>query len=350
LIAVNKDFNGTYPKRKMHIELMPDAKPVHTRPYAVPHSLKEAFKKELDHLVSIGVLEKAGASNWAARMFIIPKKDGRVRWVSNFRALNHYIKQQTYPMPLIQDILSKRAGYKYFTKLDISMQYYTFELMEDSKDLCTIATPFGKYRYCRAPMGVKTTPDFAQDVMENVLADMAKVEVYIDDIGIFSNDWKQHLQSLASILTRLQDNGFTVNPLKCKWGVQETNWLGFWLTPVGLKPWKKKVDAILHLQAPRNVKDVLSFFGAVAYYRNLYPKHAHHLAPLTELTKKDTMFKWTPEHQAAFDSVKALIAAETLCHYPNHNKPFHVYTDASDYQLGSVIKQDDQPVAFFLKS
>jgi hypothetical protein len=52
---------GTYPKGKMHIELMPNAKPVHTRPYAVPHSLKEAFKKELDHLVSIGVLEKAGA-------------------------------------------------------------------------------------------------------------------------------------------------------------------------------------------------------------------------------------------------------------------------------------------------
>ena len=66
---------GVYPHKKMDLDLRDNAKPLHSRPYAVPHSLQPTFKKELDHLVSIDVLEPAGSSEWAAGTFIIPKKD-----------------------------------------------------------------------------------------------------------------------------------------------------------------------------------------------------------------------------------------------------------------------------------
>eukprot|EP00804_Cyclotella_cryptica_P019383 CCRYP_018956-RA/>CCRYP_018956-RA protein AED:0.45 eAED:0.45 QI:0/0/0/1/0/0/2/0/105 len=104
-------FNGTlglYPHCKVHIELVPHAKP-------------------------------------ASPTFIILKKDGRVHWVSDLRQQNKVIKRRQYPLPIILDILHKRLGYKFFTKLDVSMQYYTFELDEESQDLCTIIMPFGKY-------------------------------------------------------------------------------------------------------------------------------------------------------------------------------------------------------------
>jgi hypothetical protein len=114
---------------------------------------------ELDHLVRIGVLASQQESDWALPSFITPKKYGRVHWISNLRQLSKVIICKQYPLLIITDILHICSGYKFFMKLDISMQYYTFKLDKESQDLCTIITLFGKYKYLRLPMGLKCSPD-----------------------------------------------------------------------------------------------------------------------------------------------------------------------------------------------
>ena len=115
---------GVYPHKKFNIKIKEDAVPQHSRPYAVPQVHLDAFKQELEHLVKIGAPSKNGTSKWESPTFIIPKKDGRLSWVSDLCKLNKIVVCHQYPLPIINDIMRNRNGYEYFSKLDISKQYY----------------------------------------------------------------------------------------------------------------------------------------------------------------------------------------------------------------------------------
>ena len=145
--------------------------------------------------------------------------------------------------------------------------------------------PFDKFKYNYLPMGLKCSPDFAQEVMENIMQDIEGTDMYIDDVGAISKCWEHHIDVLDQILTRLTENGFTVNPLKCEWAVKETDWLRYWLLPTGLQPCKK-VDSVLKT-ALNSLKELRGFWGCVNYYRTMRPKRAHILAPSRDRTDKN---------------------------------------------------------------
>ena len=71
------------------------------------------------------------------------------------------------------------------------------------------------------------------------------------------------------------------------------------------------------------------------------------MEPLTRLTAEKLKYKWEEEQQKAFEAIKSVISRETILAFPQFDKPFHVYTDASDYQLGAVIMQEGRPIAFY---
>jgi hypothetical protein len=212
------------------------------------------------------------------------------------------------------------------------MGYYHIPLDEESQKLCSFVMPWGKYRYKWLPMGIKVAVDVFQEVMTELFSDLDYVRVYLDDILIVDNgSLEDHMYKVSICLA---------NVCKSLFAVEELEYLGFWLTRTGIQPQPKKVEAVSRLTPPKTTRQLQLFLGMVNFYRDMWKGRSHVLAPLTELVSKIKAFQWKEEQQKAFELIKKIMSRETLLSFPDFSKPFHIYADASDYQLGSVIMQD----------
>ena len=357
-------FDGTlgdFETDPVNLELKKDATAYHGRPYPIPHSQLKVFKKEVERLCELGVLKRQPESEWGSPTFIIPKKNGQVRFLTDFREVNKQIIRTPYPIPKISSVLQEMEGFSYATALDLNMGYYTIRLDPDAQKICTIVLPWGKYSYLRLPMGISGSPDFFQEKMTNLMRTLEYVRTYIDDLLIITKDtYDDHLDKVEEVLRRLQKAGLRINVNKSSFALHEIEYLGYILTREGIKPQPEKVTAIQALREPTSVKELRKFLGMVQYYRDLWEKRSHLIAPLTDLvgecghtkvtrknkTKKKAWY-WSDAHQEAFDKIKEALAREVLLAYPKYGERFDIYTDASTRQLGAVITQDEKPIAFF---
>jgi len=351
LSKYNSLFDGTlgvWKSEPVHLELKPDAKPYHSKPYPVPYSQERKLKEELQRFIEWKILRKVNRSEWGAPMFTISKPDGSIRSLADLRELNKRIKRKPYPIPKIQHLLHKLRGFQWVTTIDLNMGYHNILLDSESSKLCTVVLPWGKYEYLRLPMGLCNAPDIFQEKMANLMQDHEFVRTYIDDVLVLSNGtYEDHLQKVELVLARLQEVGLKINIHKSHFCGQECEYLGYWITRNGIKPLSKKVEAIHNIAVPTTKKQLRRFIGMVNFYRDMWKGRSDLLAPLSALTSKKAPWKWIETHQAAFDAMKKAIARETILAYPDFDKPFHIHTDASKVQLGAVISQDDKPIAFY---
>ena len=128
--------------------------PACSRPCPVPRVHEEKFRKEIDRLVLLGVLEETNYSEWGSPSFAQPKpKTDRIIFLSDFRNLNRRLKFNHYPMSTIRQILLNVEGFQYTTSFDLNMDDYNIRMSKEASNLCTIILTFGKYKYECLPMG-----------------------------------------------------------------------------------------------------------------------------------------------------------------------------------------------------
>ena len=228
------------------------------------------------------------------------------------------------------------------------MGYYTIRLYPHARKLCQIVSPLGAYEYLRLPMGIMESPDIFQEQMSNLFHDIEFVRACLDDLLVITKGtFEEHLRSLETILQRLQEAGLKVNAEKSAFGVKELEYLGYWLTPNGIKPLANKIEAIHKLARPKNEREMLSILGFVNFYREMWKSRSHIRAPLSNLLKKENKYQLEEQHEKAFNKIKEIINKEVMLAFPNFAKKFTLHTDTSALQLGAVIIQEDKPIAFY---
>jgi hypothetical protein len=149
--------------------------PYHGQAFPLPKIHKDTLIKEVERLVKLGVLEWQPALEWASPLFIIPKKNRTVRFLSNFGEVNKRLIGKPFPIPKISMVLQELEGSTFATAQDLNMGYYTIRLDPDASRICTIIFPWGEYSYKRLQMGIAGSPDVFQSKMLELMKDLEYV-------------------------------------------------------------------------------------------------------------------------------------------------------------------------------
>lgn len=308
-----KEFKAT-------LNLKHDAKPIFLKATSPPYAVRDEIARQLKDLEQKGIIKYTEHSEWASKLVIAPKKNGKLRLCVNYKTtLNSQLEDNNYPLPVIEDILCNLGGNKYFVSLDLQGAYHQLLLDENSQSLTTVNTQLGLFKYTRLPFGVKTAPATFQRIMEQVLRDLPGVQVYLDDILIGGESLDECYGHLRLVLERLVKYNVKVNLDKCKFFTEELEFLGHVITAGGIGPSKAKLDALLKAPVPTDVSQLRSFLGGVTYLSKFVPMLQSHLHPLHQLLQKDTKYEWTELCQKSFENVKtALRESKLLARYdPN---------------------------------
>ena len=334
------------------LHLKPGCRPKFCKARPVPFAILGAVERELERLEKAGVVEKVERSTWAAPVVPVPKNDGHIRLCDDYKiTINADLEVDKYPLPKPDDLFASLAGGKTFSIIDLTHAYQQMPLKEASRDLVTINTHKGLYRYTRLPFGVASAPSIFQRVMDTVLQGLQKVVCYLDDILITGSTEEEHLHNLEAVLKRLSRYGIRAKRAKCSFMAPAVEYLGHRIDASGLHTTDEKVRAIVQAPAPENVHELRAFLGLLHYYGKFIPHLATLLHPLNKLLKRGEPWVWSESCKVAFQTAKArLVEAPVLAHY-DPALPIKLACDASSYGIGAVISHtlsngDEQPVAF----
>lgn len=340
---------------KQKIRIKEGAEPVYRKPYRNPHHQKGLVREYINKLKKDRIVEPA-VSPWNAPLLLVPKKNldkegkRQYRVCIDYRGLNGVIQQDRYPLPNIQDIIDQLGKAKYFTTIDLSQGYFQVELEEDSRPYTAFITPDGEHLQMRKmPMGLSTSPAAFSRIMSMALAGLkgTRCLVYLDDLIVFSKTVKEHMKNLEEVFLRLRKANLQIHPGKTVFLQKTVLFLGYVVDGNGIRPDPKKVELIKNWHRPENVKQVQQFFGLASFYRQFIENFAKKSRALSLLLKKGKEFVWTESCEKAFNVLKEEICSEKVLAFPDFEKEFTVYTDASKYALGAVLQNaDGRPVHF----
>jgi hypothetical protein len=199
--------------------------------------------------------------------------------------------------------------------------------------------------------GLTNTPAYFMYLMNSVfMPELDKfVVVFINDILIYSKSEEEHAQHLRVILQWLCDHQLYAKFSRCAFWLKYVPFLGHVISVEGIAVDPSKVQEVLDWKSPKLVMQIRSFLGLAGYYRWFIPNFSKIAKPMTQLLEKDAKFKWSPQCEEAFLTLKKLLTTAPVLAQPDIEKSFDVYCDASGTGIGGVLMQDSRTIAYALR-
>ncbi|KAF1318279.1 reverse transcriptase, partial [Globisporangium splendens] len=314
------------------IDILPGTKYCITRQWPLPREQVVAIDEFFAQRAEAGHVRESKSPH-CSPTFCVKKATGGWRIVHAFNKLNDATIPAQTPVPRKDMILDGMVGSTVFSAIDLKDGFYQIRMREDDVPLTAVSTPSGMLWEWMVTNLLRPLRGFAPS--------------YFDDIFVHSkttgekSDVDAHLDHLCQVFQIMRENKLYANLKKCIFFAPEIPVLGCFVGKHGVRVDPEKVKAIDDWPVPQNVKQLRQWLGLANYLHKYTRNYAALVQPLTQLLKKDIEWEWSSDHQAAFAEVKRSLREAPVLAIANHDKPFHVVCDASDYAIGCALMQHD---------
>jgi len=315
---------------------------------------KDFIKNKVRELLSKGIIKRT-RSEWNSPILVVPKAgEERFRLVVDYRRLNKRIAGDTYPLPHIEDLLTKTAQARVFSKIDLVSGFHQVPVHEDDQQYLAFSALDDSYTYCYVPFGLNIAPALFTRALNRALRDCQDfIAVYVDDIMVYSSDIVEHEAHLKQVFTALGIAHFRVSKKKSTLGVEEVMYLGHILTPGRVQQDPNKVKAVKEFPLPTTVKQVRRFLGMCGYYRRFIKGFSKIASPLTDLVSGRGRVTLNDEQKLSFASLRNAMTEAPVLELFLSSRDTRVEVDSCSTGVGAVLTQEVdgtwKPVAFYSK-
>ncbi|XP_060182770.1 uncharacterized protein LOC132612672 [Lycium barbarum] len=290
--------NGTRPIKQAQRRFRPELVPL--------------IENEVNKLIEAGFIREVKFPTWISSIVPMRKNNGQIRVCVDFRDLNNACPKDEFPLPIVELMIDATTGYEAMSFMDGSSGYNQIRMSPKDEELTAFRTPKGIYCYKLMPFGLKNAGATYQRAMQNIFDNMLHKngECYVDD-------------------------------LVCAFGVTSGKFLGFVVRHRGIEIDQAKVDSIVKMAEPRNIHELKSLQGKLAYLRRFISNLAGKCQPFSRLMKKGAPFEWDQACANAFESIKTYLTKSPVLAAPVPGKPLILYISARESSVGALLAQEN---------
>ncbi|KAL0439075.1 UNVERIFIED_CONTAM: Transposon Tf2-12 polyprotein [Sesamum latifolium] len=260
--------------------------------------------------------EEVKYPTWISSIVPAKKKNGQIRICVDFRDLNKICPKDDFPLPIIELMVDATTGHEALSFMDRLSGYNQIRMLPKDEEYTAFRTPKGIYCY--------------------------KVECYIDDLVVKTKKREEHLTDLQMLFNRLRKYNLKMNPLKCAFSVTSGKFLGFIVRHCGIEVDPAKIDTIQKMPPPRNLKELRSLQGNLAFIRRFISNLVGKCQPFNHLMKKDAHFQWDEGCQNTFESIKRHLLNPPVLGAPTPGKPLILYIAAQERSIEALMAQENE--------
>ena len=320
-----------------------DGTPFNHKSRPIPSALMTKTDEVIDKMLKDGVIEPSN-SRYINPLCIVVKADGSVRLTVDARELNRRSIPNHYRSEPIDKLLNRINGARYFSSIDLTSSFWQIELANECRDFTAFIHRGRQYRFCRTPFGISSSNAALIRALSEIFSREIDTyaAIFVDDFCIMDHDYDTHIKHIDYILGKLKEHGFSVKAEKTQLIKHEIQFLGFVISEQGIRPNREKIEAIMDIPPPKNLRQLRRFLGICQYQARFLINYAKEVQPLRNLLRKDRKWKWTENESDAFSNVKKLFAESILLQKPDYDRPFIIYCDASYKGVGSILIQETE--------